>query len=404
MSYLPHLIILGVAGWLIGRRQPDQWIFYTALLLKLIAGVCLGYIFKNYYWGGDTFHYYQAAEVLANRPLAEWWQLLGQSEIGYFPNQPRAILFTKIVSGFVLLTQGDYWIVACYFSFISFLAYWYFYRQVITTLPNIKWPVIIGFLLVPSTIFWSSGILKDTLTNASVVFVAAFMLKLFYRKKIHFAELLVTVLALVVLYFIKYYLLILLLPLMMYALTDRSMHRGGVKTGVRAGVYGFLLLATLLIAPSVNPNLNVLKLPEIIHRNQQEAFVPTPDDSSIHVRIAPTWPSLITSLPHALIIGLYGPSVFDTGSVWSWIPKLENLVLVLLTLFSLVLLWRQQLFSPDILVVAALIFIFTLAAMLPLAAPNFGALVRYKATFTPFLFTVLTILPCWHYQNRMQSR
>lgn len=404
MNYLLHFIILATAIWLIGRKQPDNRIFYIGMLLKLAAGICLGLIFKTYYWGGDTFQYFEGASALASRPLAEWWQMLGQAEIGYFPDQPRAILFTKIVSGFILLTKGDYWVVACYFSFLSFLAFWFFYRQIYSTLPNIKWPVIIGFLLVPSTVFWSSGILKDTLTNAAVVYICAFMLKLFYRKKIHIPEVLLTTLSVWLLFSIKYYLLIVLMPLVLYALIDQSMRRGGVKKSVRAMVYSVIVVGTLLVAPPVNPNLNVLKLPEIIHRNQQEAFVPTHGDSSIDVRIEPSWGNLMQSLPHSLVIGLYGPSIFDKGSMWSWIPKIENLILALLTVFTLFLLWRQRLFSPDILVMAALIFILSLALVLPLAAPNFGALVRYKATFTPFLFTLVTILPCWYYQNRAQNR
>jgi hypothetical protein len=182
------------------------------------------------------------------------------------------------------------------------------------------------------------------------------------------------------------------------------MHRGGVKKSVRAIVYAVIVVSTLVIAPSINPNLNLLKLPEIIHRNQQEAFEPTPNDSSIDLRITPEWTSLLQALPRSLFIGLYGPFIFDKGSVWSWIPKIENLILIILTCLSLFLLWRQQLFSPDIMVMAALIFILALAIVLPLAAPNFGALVRYKATFTPFLFTLLTILPCWQYQSRLQNR
>ncbi len=404
MTYLLHVALLALGIWLIGRKQPDAVLFYIGMVLKLAAGILLGLIFKNYYWGGDTFAYYHAASALADSTFLEWWHMLGQAEVGYFVNQPRAILFTKIVSGFIRVTGGDYWVVACYFSYISFLAFWFFYRQIKTTLPNLKWPVVIGFLLVPSTIFWSSGIMKETITNAAVVYICAFALKVFYRKKIYLLEILLTALAITLLYEIKYYILIALLPVVLYAWFDQKAHRNGLHKSIRAVVYGVIILGTLLFAPTVNPNLNLRHMPEIIHRNQEEAFEPTPDASSIDLRIQPTWPSLLGSLPHALVVGLYGPSIFDKGSVWSWIPKLENLLLVLLSLYSLTILWQQRLFSPDILVIASLIFIFSLAIALPLAAPNFGALVRYKSVITPFLFTLLTILPCWQYQSREQNR
>jgi hypothetical protein len=404
MSYVFHVILLGLTIWLIGRKQPDSHIFYLTTLLKLIAGICLGLIYQHYYWGGDTFQYYNHAKTLADLPLKDWWHGLSLWEPGFFYNQPRAIIFTKIVSVFIVFTKGDYWIVSCYFSLMSALAFWFFYRQVKTTLPNLIWPVTIGFLLLPSTVFWSAGIMKGTLTNAAMIYICAFTLKLFYRKKIHVPEVFLTALSVVILYYIKYYLLIVVLPAVLYALFDRKAFRAGIKPIIRSVVYILLLVGTLVVAPKVNPNMNILKLPEIIHRNQQEAFQPTENDSSIQLRIEPTWGSLISSLPHALVVGLFGPSIFDVGAIWSWVPKIENLLLFLLTICSLMLVYQQRLFSPDILVMASLIIILLLAVMLPLAAPNFGALVRYKAPMTPFLMTLVLTLPYWNYQKRIKNK
>ena len=404
MNYVIHIFILLTSLWLIGRKQPDAHIFYISVFWKLIAGIALGLIYREHYWGGDTFQYFENAKSLADLPFKEWWHMLGQKEVGFYANQPRAILFSKIVSVFIWITQGDYWIVGCYFSILSALAFWFFYRQIKTTLPNIIWPVIIGFLILPTTVFWSAGIMKGTLTNASLIYICAFTLKLFYRKKIHVAEIVLTTLSAVILFYIKYYLLIVIVPVVLYALFDRKAYRAGIKPSLRGIVYLFLVVSTLIIAPTVNPNLNVLNLPEIVYQNQQEAFNPTPDDSSINLRIEPTWSSLLKSIPHALVVGLYGPSIFDVGAIWSWIPKIENLLLFLLTIYSLFLLYQRRLYQPDILVIASVIFILLLAIMLPLAAPNFGALVRYKAPMTPFLMTLVLILPYWNYQKRIRNQ
>jgi hypothetical protein len=404
MIYLIHFILLGLIIWLIGRKQPDSSIFYISVLLKLAAGISLGLIYQEYYWGGDTFQFYENGKSLAALPLKDWWHTMGLAEPGFYTNQPRAILFTKIVSAFILLTKGDYWIVGCYFSLLSALAFWFFYRQIKTTLPNITWPVIIGFLFLPSTLFWSAGIMKGTLTNAALIYICAFTIKVFYRKRIYIPEVFLTALSILILYYIKYYLLIVIVPVVLYALFDRKAHRAGIKPAVRSVVYFVLFIGTLIVAPKVNPNLNILKLPETIYKNQQIAFQPTADDSSIDLMIKPNWNSLMSELPHALVIGLYGPSIVDVGSIWSWVPKTENFILFILTIYSLFLLSKQRLFRPDILVVASVIFIVLLAAMLPLAAPNFGALVRYKAPFTPFLMTLVLILPYWNYQKRLRNQ
>lgn len=330
-------------------------------------------------------------------PLYEWWLKIRGIEIGYFEGQPRAILFTKIVSVLVLFTKGDYWVISTYFSFVSFLAFWFFYRQIRDTLPNLKWPVVIGFLLLPSTLFWSAGILKGSLTNAAVVFLAGFCLKLFFKKKIYPQDLFLSTVALVILLYIKYYLLILIGPLILYALFDIRAHKAGITKQVRASVYGAIFILTVFIAPSVNPNLNLADLPIAIHENQHTFG----NDQTIDVHIEPTWPSLLSQLPESMWIGLYGPTILDAGKTFGLIPRIENLLLLIFSILSLILLFKQRLTSPDILVIATVIFVLLLAATLPLAAPNYGALIRYRAPFTPFFAMLVLILPTWWIQNKL---
>lgn len=401
MTLALHSLVLLLLLWLIGRQQPQKTLFYVGALLKISAGIALGLIFQQDYWGGDTWQYYRAGMALAELPLGEWWHQMLQPEIGHFSGQPRAILFAKITSGFLLLSGGSYWIAAAHLSFLSFLAFWFFYRQIRSTLPNIAEPAAFAFLLFPSTVFWSSGIMKGTLTNAAIVFAAAYLLKVFYRKQILWIETLGLVLSLALLYWIKYYFLMALLPVLLYALLDGQFHRARIAVRYRAIVFSVIVAATLLVGPFINPNLNVLRLPENIYRNQQTSFVPTEGDSNIEaLRIEAEWDDLITAAPVALFHGLYGPTPFDRTALWGLVPKAENLFLLGMSLFSLALLRKRRLYRPDILVTAVLLFTLTLALVLPLASPNFGALVRYKAAFLPFFTLVVCVLPWWHFQEK----
>lgn len=398
MSLLINILVLTAMVYLIGRKQPDQIIFYTGLALKIAAGMALGWIYFYYYEGGDTTHYWSGAQDLIKDGWSEWFSNLSLDRLPGFRKGPRAILFAKIVSGFAILTRGNYWIVSAYFSLISFLAYWYFYRQIRTTLPNLKWPVVVGFLLVPSTILWSAGIIKGALANAAIVFLAAFTLKLFFKKKVHLLEALPILTAFLILFYLKYYILIILLPAMLYVLFDRWAFKTGLSKPVRGGFYLVIIVATIGLAPSLNPNVDVSRLPEMVHRNQQKEY---DEVANIPTLIDPTWQSLLSTAPKAIFIGLFGPTFSAPGGILSIIPKIENVLILIMSLFSLFLLFKQKLLSPDILVVGTMIFILTLAAMLPLAAPNYGALVRYKAAFTPFLVTLVLILPTWWMQKKL---
>ena len=235
-----------------------------------------------------------------------------------------------------------------------------------------------------------------------MVFISAFCLKIFYRKKIYIPEIALVALAVILLFYIKYYLLIVLFPVVIYALFDKWAHRLSLTKTLRGVVYSVILLITILIAPKINPNLRLKNLPQAIHTNQILIKKANSRISQIDLVIDPTWSSLLSAAPKSMAIGLFGPTIFNAGSSWSWVPRIENLFIFLMAILSLGLLFREKLWEPDILVFATLTFILVLATLLPLAAPNFGTLARYRAPFTPFLVTLVTILPCWMIQRRQR--
>jgi hypothetical protein len=392
MIYWIHgILILGILFYS-GRNVSEKWIYASAALLKIAAGLLLGWIYHFHYGNGDSLRYFNYAQSLLTQ--ADFLQSLTEP-VPFFEGQPRAVIFTRIVSVIMYITKGDYWVVSAYFSLISFGAYWFFYRQMMSTLPNLKWPVIIGFLWFPSCVFWSSGIMKGSLTNAAVVVLAALCIKAFYRKKIWIWDVILAITALMTLYFVKYYLLAVLIPVILYALFDRAAFKMGLTRQLRAIVYVFILLLSALTGPFINPNLRLADMPEAIHRNQQRFQEPRVYEKALDVYITPHWHSLLTVLPRATFNGLFGPALWHKGPALSWVPRLENTLLLLLAIWSCIDIFKRRLLKPDILVVACLLYVMILATCLALAVPNFGALSRYKAAFLPFWVCCLSVLPVW---------
>ncbi len=394
LSYLIHGSLIVGLLCLIGRRQPSNALFYSGAMVKLLAGICLGLIYKFYYESGDTLKYFEAAVVLSEQPITHWFTTK-HTAVEAFSGQPRAILFTQITASICLLTGGDYWVVACYFSLVSFLCYWFLFRQINDTLPNIRWPAAVALLYFPSSVFWSSGIMKGTVTNAAIMVLIALTLKTFYQKRLFHADRLLGLLAFLSLLYIKYYLLAILLPILFYVIIDRWANRHGVTQSYRIFFFIILTVSTMAIAPFINPNLRLSKLPEAIHRNQRDVYFLTESRSSIDLRMEPNWSSLLAHIPVSLLAGMYGPTPLDGGSPWSWIPKVENTLLIFFSGWSMWLLFKQRRFEPDILLLSALAYVCIICAILPLAAPNYGALSRYKASMTPLLVMAVTILPAW---------
>ena len=82
------------------------------LLLKLVAGICLGLVYTYYYSVGDTFPYFQDGVTLANvarTDVVSYFSFLWSgdesfpiwSELVY--KQPRAMFLSKITSLFCVL-------------------------------------------------------------------------------------------------------------------------------------------------------------------------------------------------------------------------------------------------------------------------------------------------------------
>jgi hypothetical protein len=400
MMYALHIALISLFLWVVGARQRDRWIFFCGALVKICAGISLGHIFMNYYNGGDTFLYFLEAKSLISGSFSEWISFLKTPDVTKFSGQPRAELFAKMVSVVAQLTQGDYWITSMYFSMFSFLAYWYFYCQTVSIFPQLKWPVALAFLFFPSTVFWSSGILKGAIIYPSIVWLAGITMKLLYRKNIYWSEYIVSICCALMIYFLAYYLFIILVPVLLFLLVDNHARRLGLPVWVRGASYISVLALAFFLAPQINPNLKPEKLPMAIYRNQVDVYVMAEAASAIDLNIKPTWGSLLVQVPEALMAGLYGPLPWHSGSAWSWIPKLENCLLLMLSILSAYLVFRQRLWEPDVLVIALLIYILFLAMVLPLAAPNFGSLSRYKACYTPFLVLLVSILPYLQWLDR----
>ena len=73
-----HLsVIFFLSSWVWRRQLPDvKPFFWPALLLKLVAGIGLGLLYKYHYAVGDTFSFFEDASALAK----VFW---GESPITY---------------------------------------------------------------------------------------------------------------------------------------------------------------------------------------------------------------------------------------------------------------------------------------------------------------------------------
>ncbi len=379
MYWIIHIIILSVLSflvWKFSKSTISKSIFLLGLVVKLGAGIVLGFVFYNFYGTGDTIAFFETAKSNESLNL----------------NQPRTEFFIQLIAPLIRLSGGSYWISSLWLSFISFCSCWYLATNLSYLYPKIK-PLIIGcFLFIPTVIFWSSGILKDTLTFSAIAFMVSVLQKIYQKRHVQIFELLLLLIAGFLLIKLKHYLFI---TILLY---------GGLLVAISI-VRAFstkwkwvMVLTTLLVvgiaSQNVHPYLKIDRLAWAIFENNKAILAKTDPEKQVDLQIQDdSWKSVGNTVPKAIYLGLFRPSLFDNVPKWGLIHQVENFILSILLIFSLILLLKRKNVIDIPMTLSAIACILLLAVLLSLTTPNFGTLVRYKNAYLPYLFLLCSILP-----------
>lgn len=398
------LILFWIAWWMHGKTSGSMRIvFWPALVLKLLAGLAVGWIYFYYYGHGDTITYWNDGKLVAGKMISDplkamrfFWDDSFQWD-GLINDKPRSLFFVKISGLLAFVGGGNYWMMSLIISFISFLGAWYLCLKTTRFFPEARRAVVVAFLFYPSVIFWSSGLIKESLGLAALYFLGSILLTIISNKKIFVWEYMVALASLWISWNLKYYWVGAFMPVAITTILVifvKKLKPALVKYELSMWIVLFILL--LSIATSVHPNFYPNRFLEVIVANNQEFMALTDQENAIlYQNLNPSLKSVLVNMPQALISGIFRPFVWEAHNVISFAAGLENFVLALLVLSSIPSV--PKIFkSPDrLLVLAMLTYIIILAIFLSLSTPNLGTLSRYKVGFLPFLVFLLIFQNQW---------
>lgn len=398
MSYwAANLLVLGGLSfglYKVFAKEVAPWLFWSALLIKLTAGLVVGWIFGHYYGGGDTFLFFEKAVLLAAEPFPTYIDHLFSPSNYDTTQHPRIVFFSKLLSPLALLSGGSYWLASLYLSWISFAAFLWVAVRMGYLFPAFRSLAFVCFLCIPTVVFWSSGILKDGLASAAFSLCIIQIISAYKGKKVSTVALLSALFSLYLLWKLKPYLLIMVLGFAGLISLFQLLARASFRKKILWVVLG---LFALVAVQEVHPYLTLDRLPLTLFENNQSIAKNTlPSQHTGILLDGATWKDVLPFIPQALHTGLLRPSLFDTLSPLAWPHRIENFLLTVLLVLSLLIAFQTQ---PSIgwrLMVPAIACIGILAMVLALATPNFGTLVRYKSAFMPFLFYMSALLPYQH--------
>lgn len=363
--------------------------------VKVLAGVAYArfYSLPKYYADSDTWRFYRLSLVetkwLKTDPVAFAKDLfiygygrpgnLFAGENSYW-NDLKSNIPVKIMAMMNLLTRNSYYVDIILFNLLFFIGLIAIFRVLLVVFPTKKWLIVIGVFLLPSTLFWCSGVHKDGLILSAI----GIMIYSFYKiitVRATSKHLVILLLASILIFSLRNYILFALLPaLFCWWLSEKYPQK---KNLIFLSVY-FVGILIFFLVPYILPSVN---LPLYFSLKQKE-FLLLPADSAVKIPLLqPSFSGFISFFPYALDMAFFRPH-FNEMKNLSYLPAVfETLVLIILTLFAVISVDRRKALPPIVLFLLS--FSITILLISGYTIPYTGAVVRYRSIALPFLITPL---------------
>jgi hypothetical protein len=381
--------------------------FCFIFILKIVAGILLGYLYRIYFNGGDTYVFFNDANKLfeigkshpgvflkmlfgignPNKLDIYYNQLQGWNNYEYFYNDSKTII--RINAVIRLFTFGYYNVHIVFFSFLSLMGLNGLYKIFSEAFPGKEKEFFISVFMIPSVLFWTSGILKEGILVFSLgIFLYSFTRMISARPYVR--RIFSFFACLMILVFLKIYTLMMIIPGMFaYWWSIKTNNKNCfLKFSVTYLLY-FLILFNLKY---VNPNYN---LSEIIYWKQHNSvtfakymnagsFVEPP-------LVSPDVRSIIKNAPHALINTSILPNWNQIHNPFALTAALENLLIIIAIFISIIFSEKIKDDQKPVFYLS-LFFVVFLFTLIGLTTPLIGSMVRYKVPALPFLLSMMVMI------------
>ncbi len=404
-------------------KQPLGKFFGYGLVVKLIAGIALVYVFRYRYGSlADSQSIFEVAVALANKfyenPLNFLkfcfldYKISENYKILMFDWTSQTVFMYKLTSFFCILTHNNFWLVNLYLSFLSYLGLWFCANSLAKKVQSSEKIAAVSFLFFPSVIFWSSGILKESFlwffSGMMISMVLSFS-TFSYRMALSnptakIIRIIIFCPLILCLFKLKYYYFAVLIPcLFIYLFGVIILQIAYFQVHIKK-IMLFLfviMIMGVIIISNFHDNLRLGYFFEGLVSNYYYLSNNSDVDNLIYYGFTSNYfYSVVINIPNALYAAWISPMLWETeGNILKLMAALENTFLLVLLMYILAL--KAINFITNIpqnskkvhilLLCCGIIYITVLAIFIALATPNIGTLVRYKVGFLPFFVYMLLV-------------
>jgi hypothetical protein len=412
LNYLLFVVYLAILSWLLLRVPFIKNAGISAryilglFLLKIMAGIAIGWVSihiygpGNDYWDVNDFarEEYQLmltnpAKYLSNLFTSDYEGGYGgifNSFNSYWNDLENNILI-KLVSIFNIFSRGDYYINSLFFNFIIFFGHVIVYRLFIIIFPARKIWVIIGCFLLPSTLYFTSGIHKDGMVFLMLAVLVYCIYQSLHKKRFSVKRSILIGTAFLFLFLLRNFVFLALLPAVFaWILADRTKWNAGLTFTALYLISGLLFFTVSFINPSIDP-------PAIIISKQSD-YINLPV-ASTQIPLTPLQPNFLSfvsnapqALQHSFLRPYPGEQPLRSLLPFSIELLLYHLLMLLLIFFSR----KNAVVGSKSFLFFLLFFTLTVFLFIGYIVPNLGSLVRYRSLYLPFIITPLLCFVDWN--------
>jgi hypothetical protein len=395
----------------------------AVLILKIGAGYTMAYIYSHYYTSrklADIFRYFDDSKVLYDsffinpKHFAQMFFGIDTNEPYLYPYYDKMIswdhryssIVTRVDAVFRFFSLGYYTVHVVFICFLSLTGLTAIYKVLVVYVERYKKALFVAVFLMPSTLFWASGVLKEAIVVFALgMFVYSFnklMLNLkststnpFQRGNLlvlhptfkGVGRCLLLVFSLALLSLTKNYVLMAIAPGLLCMWFLRT------KQGTKLPIWSVYLMVYIVAVICVF-TLPIHFAEKLYNKlNDFSALASTMNaGSTLHnISYSANVFSIIQSVPVALANVLLRPSVFDMNNLLAIPAAIENLLIVIVMFYAFVI-GRKRLLSMPSWWYLCLYFSVALFILIGLTVPVMGSIVRYKIIALPFLMGALVML------------
>lgn len=410
LEYLLFVAYLVLFAWLVtkvkffSRAGLNHSQLIILFLLKVMAGIFYGWM--GVYYGNmaqmiDTWAYHHMSiseyQLLSTDPQAYFTNLFHdpyEKNFGNFFgsrdsywNDLKGNVFVKILSIFDILSFGHYYVNVIFYSFLSLFGPIAIYRVMNDIFPGKKMAVLLAVFLVPSFLYWTSGLHKEGLLFLGISLIIFHLYFGWKEKRLTISRWLGILLGLFILLVFRNFLAVIIIPAILAWLIACKWPK--YCLAVFASVYLFFGVL-FFTARYIDSRLN---FPQAVVEKQQ-AFLKLRGASTIPIsQLEPNAISFLKNTPQAITLSAVRPYPSDVRHLLSLAASVEiNLLLILFLVF---LLWRKKSSLSKNAIYLCVFFSFSVLLAIGFSVNNLGAIVRYRSIIIPLLVVPMVAQTDW---------